>query len=119
MKTWTLHPDGTYEEITPMLEDLQILRNFDADGTDSDALVALYASGKSIREAYAEHGLDIPSWLTESLRAVKREIGERQRDFKARELKMLRAKIESKKAESLTVDDLEKRAAALESELGE
>jgi hypothetical protein len=111
--------DTKKKEKTPMLETIQILKNFDRDAVGLDELVALTATGTALSEAYASHNLAVPDWLTEALRAVRHEVMERSRDFKLRDLAVLRAKLEAKQAETLTTGDLEAKIAALSAELGE
>jgi len=107
------------KERTSMIDTMQILRNFDRDAVGLDELVALTATGNILKTAYAEYGLSVPDWLTESLRAVKHEVEERSRDFKVRDLAVLRAKLESKRSETQTAADIEAKIATLSAELGE
>jgi len=100
-----------------MLETMQVLKNFDADSIGLDELVALAAAAPTLQKTYEENALPVPDWLKESTRLVKRELKDRKRDFQARELKLLQAKIESKKTEGLSLADLEKRAAELQTAL--
>jgi len=117
---WNKRLTQLRKERTGMLDAISVLKHFDAnEGIDIDELVALHAAGSAIQASYVENSLNVPTWLPEALRAVKREIGERRRDFKARDLAMLRAKLESKKSESQTTGEIEAKIAALEAELNE
>jgi hypothetical protein len=105
------------KERAGMFDAMASLKNFEADSAGLDDLVAMTATGNVLRAAYAEHGLTAPEWLNEGLRAVAREVKERRRDFKARDLTLLRAKLEKKKAESQTTAELETKISELEKEL--
>ena len=97
---------------------LRELKGWDRDRTDMDNAIALLAFGKILKAEYEANQLDPPEWLLDTTRAIKREIEERRRDYKVRELKTLRAKFDAIQNKDLTAADIKKKIDALANELG-
>lgn len=79
------------------------------------ALLELSAYGKGLEAEYKEHGIPVPKWLPESLRALKTAIAEtwrREREEKLRkaeaELEELQSKEEKRIAKAEEVERLRK-----------
>ena len=76
----------------PMRSLIMDLKNFNSDGKDLDELVELAAEGRAFRAEYEALQLEVPEWLDNSLKAVRRDIRDRVADSKAARLKELKAR---------------------------
>ena len=65
---------------------LQQFRQLDIDRVDMSEAVALYTFGRGLEVSYAEFGIEIPEWIGNRIKALKREIQLKNNDVLQREL---------------------------------
>ena len=90
------------------------LKNFNSDGKDLDELVELAAEGRAFRAEYEALQLEVPEWLDNSLKAVRRDIRDRVADSKAARLKELKARRAQLKTTEEKRSELDKEIEKLE-----
>lgn len=94
---------------------LTLFRNF-TEGQSLDNMIALSAFGKGLQAEYETHGVDVPSWISDTLKRLTYEIGVRTRDELERKLVAAKARYstllsrDEKKAQAAQeIADLEKQ----------
>lgn len=96
---------------------LKELRNFDADRTDLDEMVALSTFGRSMKVEYERLAMPIPEWIEDRTRTLDSEIRSQRRDALEKKVKELQSRKDAlKTAEQKRQDvdaELEKVKAAL------
>lgn len=89
------------------------LRNFTVDRLDMDDMIALAAFGKSLRSEYQNREIAVPTWITDALSTLDREILVRRRD----ELEKRRREINAQLATTETLAEKRERLTREKEEL--
>lgn len=90
------------------------LKNFVTDRLDMDELFALSAFGKSLRTEYQNREMPVPSWISDQLNALDREILARRRDELEKRLKDIKAQRTTLETAAEKRERLDKEQADLE-----
>lgn len=98
---------------------LQQFKNFDTDRLDVDELVALVAFGTMFRNEYEKHALDVPDWVDNNLRALKRDLKTKNAERLSARRKELKARLEALKTPSQRKAETEKELKSIEAQLQE
>ena len=97
---------------------LNQLKNFDADSYDLDALIALSADGKALRNEFTALGVDVPEWLESTIRLISKTVDLRQADALEKRARTIRARIQALKPASERRLELDAELKAVEAKLG-
>lgn len=90
------------------------LKAFIADRYDMDDLVELSAAARSIHAEYEQLGVEVPDWVDAQIKAVRREVKDRQRDSIESRLKNARSRLDALKTPEEKREALRKEVAQLE-----
>lgn len=94
---------------------LERLKNFDVERADVEELVALSAFARQLTEEYKLQLIASPEWLEIRTAELKREIGTRQADIRAKRVREIKAKLNGLKTAEEKRTELAAELAALES----
>lgn len=73
------------------------LKTLNVDRLDLDEAVALSSFGASLEARYKDLGLEVPTWLSDNLKMLDREIESRVTDSLQKQLKSAESRLESLK----------------------
>ena len=90
------------------------LLSLNAERMDLDDLVELSTLARQYRAEYEHHNLEVPEWLDNAIRAVKREIDAKTADLRAMRIRDLKATIAANKSRADKLRDAEEELAKLE-----
>lgn len=92
---------------------LNQLKNFEADRMDADELVALSSLARQMTAEYAVLAIDPPEWLEIRSAELKREIGTRAADIRAKRIREIEARLATLKTTEEKKSDLTAELAKL------
>lgn len=92
---------------------LETLKHLDVERLDFDELIALSAFAKLLRAEY-ESASEVPEWLDDAGRSLKRDLQARQADATEKRLRELKARRETLKTPDQKRADIDKEIADLE-----
>lgn len=93
---------------------LERLKNLDVERLDVDDLVALSAFGRQLTEEYKTLQIAAPEWLETRTAELKREIGTRTADIRAKRIREIKSRLAALKTTEEKKTDLAAELAALE-----
>lgn len=96
---------------------IERIRNFDADKLSLDEIVELAAFARVFREEYEKNGGEVPTWLSDSLKGLRREINARQLDSVEKTLREKLSRLEALKPTEQKRQELQAEIDALKSRL--
>lgn len=79
---------------------LEKLRNLDVQRPDLEELVFLSATAKALRTEFEAENVDVPEWLDNTSRELKREIRTRQQDSIEKRVRDIRSRLDALKTPS-------------------
>ena len=96
---------------------LETFKNFVIDRLDMEELIALSAFGRQLRAEYESVNVDVPTWVGDNLRTLRREIASRNADSLEKTLREKKARLESLKPAEERRKELQAEIDALQSKL--
>lgn len=97
---------------------LDRLKNLDVARPDLEELVYLSAEAKMLRAEFELEGVEIPEWLDNTARELKREIRTRQADAVDKRVREIRSRLDALKTPSEKRAELESELAKLTAAAG-
>ena len=97
---------------------LENFKNFNADTTDLDELVALSAFGKQLRGEFEAQKVAVPEYVSDNLNSLAREIDSRVADRRAQRVRELKAQRSSLASAQERRDAIDKELDALGEPVG-
>jgi hypothetical protein len=94
------------------------LKNIDIDRINLEEAVELYALGAIVQKTYEDMMLETPSYITDGMKVLQREIDARRRDNLEMELRKTNMEMEGLRTAAEKKQDLAARKARLEAALG-
>lgn len=93
------------------------LKNFDVERLNLDEVVELAAFARVYREEYEKNGGEVPTWLSDSLKSLRREINVRQLDGVEKTLREKISRLEALKPAEQKRQELQAEIDALKQRL--
>lgn len=93
---------------------LSEFKNFNADGSELDELIALAAFGRSQRGEYEAQRVPEPEYVATQLNTLRREIETRMSDRREARKREIKAQLDSLQTQAERRSKLEKELAELE-----
>ena len=92
---------------------LDRLKNLDVQRPDLEELVFLSAQAKILRAEFEVENVDVPEWLDNSARALKREVRTRLANSVDKRVREIKSRLDALKTPSEKKAELEKELATL------
>lgn len=75
------------------MHQLDEFRQFNTDGLSIDQMIGLSQFGKQLKAEYESHQLEVPEWVEDQLKVLKREITARSADAREARLKEIDSRL--------------------------
>jgi gas vesicle protein len=93
---------------------LNEFKSFNVERANDEELVALAAFGRVLRAEYESSNIEVPTWVTDNLRTLRREIASRNADNLEKTLREKKARLEALKPAEQRREELQKEIDALQ-----
>ena len=93
---------------------LNEFKSFNVDRTIDEELVALAAFGRTLRAEYESSNIEVPIWVNDNLRTLRREIASRNADSLEKALREKKARLEALKPAEQRRQELQAEIDALQ-----
>lgn len=84
---------GRLREDGPMNNIIDRLKRFNAETANPDEMVELLFQARGLRAEYEHQNVEVPVWLDDSTRTIKRELDARLADQRAMRIRQLEAEL--------------------------
>jgi hypothetical protein len=99
---------------------LEMLKSFSSVGrADTEDLISLSAYGRQLEAEFTALSVEVPEWVTNQLKALRREIKSRNADALANKLRSAKARLETLKTPDEKRTALADEIAKLEQQIAE